>query len=211
MDSNLPDFRIAVGGPSENAFTAEVLTASDPAAAKRLDALVADGTSARLWVPAAKSRADAFAPSADLRGVRDLPVLVIAAAAAGNLEKAVAELRGELRDAQVRADVANGPELAGALADGDEPPRRRGRRAVQPGHARRGGHDGRDALDVALPGLPGRPQRRLDRRRPTGRAGWLVVRLAALVAHLRLCTSVVGRRGRLARGVKYQCGCTCGI
>ena len=121
VDSNLPDFRIAVGGPEENAFTAELLTASDPAAAKRLDALLADGTSARLWVPAAKSRADAFAPSADLRGVRDLPVLVIAAAAAGNLQKAVAELRGELRDALVRADVANGPELAGALANGDEP------------------------------------------------------------------------------------------
>ena len=43
VDSNLPDFRIALGGPEENAFTAELLTACDPAAAKRLDALLADG------------------------------------------------------------------------------------------------------------------------------------------------------------------------
>ena len=30
LDSNLPDFRIALGGPSVNAFTAEVLSACDP-------------------------------------------------------------------------------------------------------------------------------------------------------------------------------------
>ncbi len=30
LDSNLPDFRIALGGPSENAFTSEVLAACDP-------------------------------------------------------------------------------------------------------------------------------------------------------------------------------------
>jgi len=121
VDSNLPDFRIAVGGPQENAFTSELLTACDPAVAKRLDALVADGNSARLWVPAAKSRAAAFAPSADLRGVRDLPVLIIAAAEPGDLDQAIADLRGELVQGSVRADVAGGQDLAAsALADGDE-------------------------------------------------------------------------------------------
>ena len=54
LDSNLPDFRIALGGPSENAFTAEVLAACDPAVAKRLAQLVADGGAARLWVPASQ-------------------------------------------------------------------------------------------------------------------------------------------------------------
>ena len=122
VDSNLPDFRIAVGGPEENAFTSELLTACDPAVAKRLDALLADGNAARLWVPAAKSRAAAFAPSADLRGVRDLPVLIIAAGEPGDLDQAVADLRGELAVGSVRADVAGGQDLAaGALADGDEP------------------------------------------------------------------------------------------
>ena len=122
VDSNLPDFRIAVGGPEENAFTAELLTACDPAVAKRLDALLADGSAARLWVPAAKSRAAAFAPSADLRGLRDLPVLIIAAGEPGDLDQAVADLRGELAVGSVRADVAGGQDLAaGALADGDEP------------------------------------------------------------------------------------------
>ena len=80
MDSNLPDFRIALGGPAENAFTAEVLAAADPPVAKQLAALVADGGAARLWVPAARSRAAAFAPDADLRGPRDLPVLIVAPA-----------------------------------------------------------------------------------------------------------------------------------
>ena len=121
VDSNLPDFRIALGGPEENAFTSELLTACDPAVAKRLDALLADGNSARLWVPAAQSRAAAFAPSADLRGVRDLPVLIVAAAEPGDLDQALAELRGELAGGSVRADVAGGQDLAaGALADGDE-------------------------------------------------------------------------------------------
>ena len=121
VDSNLPDFRIALGGPEENAFTSELLTACDPAVAKRLDALLADGNSARLWVPAAQSRAAAFAPSADLRGVRDLPVLIVAAAEPGDLDQALAELRGELAGGSVRADVAGGHDLAaGALADGDE-------------------------------------------------------------------------------------------
>ena len=121
VDSNLPDFRIALGGPQENAFTSELLTASAPAVAKRLDALLADGSSARLWVPAGKSRAAAFAPSADLRGVRDLPVLIVAAAEPGDLDQALADLRGELVHGSVRADVAGGQDrAAGALADGDE-------------------------------------------------------------------------------------------
>ena len=121
VDSNLPDFRVAVGGPDENAFTSELLTACDPAVAKRLDALLADGGSARLWVPAAQSRAAAFAPSADLRGVRDLPVLIVATAEPGDLDQAVAGLRDELAGGSVLADVAGGQDLAaGALADGDE-------------------------------------------------------------------------------------------
>ena len=201
VDSNLPDFRIALGGPEENAFTSELLTACDPAVAKRLDALLADGNSARLWVPAAQSRAAAFAPSADLRGVRDLPVLIVAAAEPGDLDQALAELRGELAGGSVRADVDGRPGPGGGRARRRRRgPRRRGRRAVQPGHPGRGGHARRDAVDVALPRLRRLAERRLDRRRPAGRAGRLVVRLAALVAHVQLRPRVLGRGGRLARG-----------
>jgi alpha-mannosidase len=107
VDSNLPDFRIALGGPSENAFTAEVIAACDPTVAKRLAALVADGVGARLWVPAAQPRWAAFAPSADLRGPRDLPVLIVAPAAPAELGKAITELLADVQAGTIRADVAD--------------------------------------------------------------------------------------------------------
>ena len=117
LDSNLPDFRIALGGPSSNEFTAEVLAACDPSVAKRLSALVAEEGTARLWVPALRSRAAAFAPGADLRGPRDLPVLIVASADPATLEQAIAELSRDLMDQQVTADLCDGD----ALAPGDEP------------------------------------------------------------------------------------------
>ena len=117
VDSNLPDFRIALGGPSENAFTAEVLAASDPSVAKRLATLVAERGAARLWVPAARSRAAAFAPGADLRGPRDLPVLIVATGEPTSLEAAVGELGDAMFLQAVPADGC-GTEV---LAPGDAP------------------------------------------------------------------------------------------
>jgi hypothetical protein len=130
LDSNLPDFRIALGGPSSNAFTAEVLAACDPAVAKRLATLVTDAGTARLWVPAARSRASAFAPGADLRGPRDLPVLIVAAADPADLEAAARALLRDLAEQRMTAEVceadsASAPAGAspadhhGALAPGD--------------------------------------------------------------------------------------------
>ena len=121
IDSNLPDFRIALGGPEENAFTAEVLAACDPAVAKRLAALLADGAGARLWVPAGQPRAAAFAPSADLRGPRDLPVLIVASAHPAELGKAVSSLVADLRGSGTVARGRGGRHAAGVdepLADG---------------------------------------------------------------------------------------------
>jgi alpha-mannosidase len=117
LDSNLPDFRIALGGPSSNAFTAEVLAGCDPAVAKRLSALVAEDGAARLWVPATKSRAAAFGPGADLRGPRDLPVLIVAAADPAGLDAAVAELTRDLMDQRLPAGTCE----SDALAPGDAP------------------------------------------------------------------------------------------
>jgi alpha-mannosidase len=105
-DSNLPDVRISVGGPAVNPFTAEVLSAARYA--------LADGTT-RVWVPAARGRAETFAPSADVRGVSDLPVLVVA----GNgLAAAVDALTADLSDALIEGigDTA-GPAADASLAD----------------------------------------------------------------------------------------------
>jgi alpha-mannosidase len=110
-DSNLPDVRIAVGGPDVNAFTAEVLSAAGPGYAK----IVAGGEQTRVWVPAARSRAEAFGPSADVRGVADLPVLIVASAGPDELAAAVGALAQDLADAWVE-----GVEDAG---DGGERPR----------------------------------------------------------------------------------------
>ncbi len=117
VDSNLPDFRVALGGPESNAFTAEVLAACDPTVAKRLAQLTTDAGAARLWVPAAKSRTVAFAPGADVRGPRDLPVLIVATAEAAALSAAVGELVRDLSFQVIPADVAD----TGVLAPGDVP------------------------------------------------------------------------------------------
>jgi alpha-mannosidase len=117
VDSNLPDFRVSLGGPSENAFTAEVLAACDPAMAKRLAQLVSDAGAARLWVPAAKGRDAAFAPGADLRGPRDLPVLIVATAEPGALAQAISELERDLMFEVIPADACG----SDVLAPGDAP------------------------------------------------------------------------------------------
>jgi alpha-mannosidase len=102
-DSNLPDVRIVIGGPEVNGFTAEVTSAARPEYAKALAA-----GAARLWVPAARSRADAFGPDADLRGAADLPALIVAGAGPDDLAAAVAALAEDLADAVVDADDLGG-------------------------------------------------------------------------------------------------------
>jgi hypothetical protein len=124
-DSNLPDVRIAVGGPEVNPFTAEVLSAAGPGYAKALAARLAAGSgTARLWVPASRDRADAFGPDADVRGACDLPVLIVAGTGPGELAAAVTALAGDLADAVVDAGglADAGPEAGGPEAgDGERP------------------------------------------------------------------------------------------
>jgi alpha-mannosidase len=108
VDSNLPDFRIALGGPDQNSFTAEVLAQAGVGAREALAA------GARIWVPAGRSRADAFAPSADLRGPGDLPVLIVAAADMG---AEIAALIADLDDAVIEVpSVAGGGTGAGSAS-----------------------------------------------------------------------------------------------
>lgn len=92
LDSNLPDVRIAVGGPSHNAFTAAVFEAAGPAYRAEFDRQLGATGSARVWVPATRPLAEVWTPSADLTGLRDLPVLVVSD---------VADLVADLADARV--------------------------------------------------------------------------------------------------------------
>ena len=114
LDSNLPDFRICVGGPEENALTAQVLAAAGPAAAAVITAKLSAGAG-RVWLPALQSRASAFAAGADLRGALDLPVLVIAAA---DLAAAVGDLTADLADAVIDVPHVVHPDTAPANAAG---------------------------------------------------------------------------------------------
>ena len=89
VDSNLPDARITLGGPEANDFTAAVLAAADPAYTAEVKRQLARGR-ARVFVPAAKSLDSVWVPDADLRGVLDLPVLIVAGD--GAVDAVVADL-----------------------------------------------------------------------------------------------------------------------
>ena len=117
LDSNLPDVRIALGGPEQNPFTAEVLAAAGPGAGRELAAQLSARGWARLWVPAAISREQAFRPGADLRGARDLPVLIVAG---GDLAAAIAAVTADLADAVIESKPGLRPGAAsgGAASDG---------------------------------------------------------------------------------------------
>ena len=101
LDSNLPDFRICLCGPDDNTMTASILQAAGPAGDDLARQLAAGGA-ARLWVPAARSRADAFAAGADLRGPLDLPVLLVSAT---DLAAEIASLAADLADAVIEAQA----------------------------------------------------------------------------------------------------------
>jgi hypothetical protein len=131
LDSNLPDFRICLGGPDDNELTSRVLAAAGPDAAAALDAQLATHGAARLWLPASRSRGDAFGPGADLRGPLDLPVLIIAAT---DLAAQTQRLAADLADAVIEVPLAD----AGGSRSGYGA-RAAHRRAPQPRHAERPG------------------------------------------------------------------------
>jgi alpha-mannosidase len=89
-DSNLPDIRIAVG---DTTFTAEVLASADPSFAALLTA------TGRVYVPPVRPLDETWMPDADLRGVRDLPVLIVT-------DAALPGLIADLDDAEITVDQA---------------------------------------------------------------------------------------------------------
>ena len=106
VDSNLPDARIALGGPDQNDFTAAVLAQADPVYADELKRQLYASGAARVWVPPVSPLAEQWVPGADLSGVRALPVLIVAGA---DLDAAVAAVVEDLADFEivVTQDVAS--------------------------------------------------------------------------------------------------------
>ena len=100
-DSNLPDFRIAVGGPADNAFVAKVLDKAGPAARAELENQMFKQGWARLLVGAQLPLADSWVPNADLRGPGALPVLVVAGRDGAATAAAVASLCREVESGHV--------------------------------------------------------------------------------------------------------------
>jgi alpha-mannosidase len=114
VDSNVPDCRIALGGPDVNPWTARLLAKLGPGGP--LAAVGSTGRGAggggRVWVPAGRPRERVFGPGADVRGDRDLPVLIITGS---DLAAAVTALAGDLAGPVIEADCAGGspdPPLA---------------------------------------------------------------------------------------------------
>ncbi|MEN3356236.1 MAG: hypothetical protein V7637_218, partial [Mycobacteriales bacterium] len=101
VDSNLPDVRLAIGGPDRNAFTAAVLAAAGPAYAAELTRQLDAAGTARLWVPAERPLTEVWQPNADLRAPLALPVLIVAGRGAAALAGALADLTADLDDATI--------------------------------------------------------------------------------------------------------------
>lgn len=104
VDSNLPDVRIALGGPSRNSFTEAVLSAADPAYTAELQRQLAKTGRARVWVPAATPLAAVWVPGADLRAADALPVLILDGNGPRKLAAAIAAVVTDLGDAVIVVD-----------------------------------------------------------------------------------------------------------
>ncbi|GIF53723.1 glycosyl hydrolase family 38 [Asanoa ferruginea] len=108
IDSNLPDVRISVGSPARNAFTAAVLAAAGPDHAAAFDRQLAATGAVRMWLPAARPLDEVWQPSADLTGLRDLPVLLVAST--DDDAAAVAALVADLAEFSVPVAGSFSPE-----------------------------------------------------------------------------------------------------
>ena len=186
VDSNLPDVRISLGGPDQNAFTAAVLAEADPAYTEELKRQLYSIGAARVWVPSAAPLADEWVPGADLRGVQALPVLVIAGA---SLDVAVAAVVADLADAEIDVEQQV-PAEHGAV-------RVAHRRGAQPRNAKLRRGFRRHAAHLAHAFVHRLAVRNLDRPAAANGARRLQLPAAALDPHVRLCAGL--RRRRLAR------------
>lgn len=184
VDSNLPDARIALGGPDRNTFTKAVLAEAAPAYTAELQRQLAKTGTARVWVPAANPLARAWLPGADLRAPCALPVLVIDGRDEKHL-RAAGRRPGRRRDRRAPAGRAANGAVRGSHGRAAQPWGAQLRRRLRGHPAHRA-----DAVvhRLALRGL--------DRPAATHRPGWLEFPTPALDPPLRLRACL--RRRRLA-------------
>jgi alpha-mannosidase len=126
-DSNLPDVRICIGRPEHNPLAAAVLGSAGRAFRAELDTQLASRGTARCWAPAARPPAGRSLPGTDLRGARDLPVLLVAGVDEAWTARAVAELAGEAGNGHI---VVHQPASLFSAGAGTVPPEAAGRTAV---------------------------------------------------------------------------------
>ena len=190
VDSNLPDVRIALGGPDQNAFTAAVLAEADAAYTEELKRQLYATGAARVWVPSAAPLADEWVPGADLRRVQALPVLVIAGA---SLEVAVGSIVEDLADAEI--------DVEQQAPSGLEPFDVAHRRGAQPRNAWLRCGIRRHPAHLADAFVHGLAVRNLDRPAAAYRSRRLQLPAAALDPHLRLRAGL----RRQAIGERWEC------
>ena len=104
IDSNLPDVRLAIGRPEENHFVASVLDEADAGYRAELDRQLASSGQARLWVPDDGAALRRNEPITDLRGARDLPVLIVAGVDPDQTAAALDALTADLADGVIGVD-----------------------------------------------------------------------------------------------------------
>jgi alpha-mannosidase len=104
IDSNLPDVRVAIGGPDQNAFVNTLLDAVEPGYRADLDRQLTARGWARLWIPEERGARDEREPIPDLRDPRALPVLVVAGRDAGATIQAIEAVIADLGEGRVAVD-----------------------------------------------------------------------------------------------------------
>ena len=118
IDSNLPDVRLVIGGRGENAFLDRLLEEAGQGYADELARQLSEAGSARMWVPAEVAPGRRPEPIPDLRGVRDLPVLVVSGVDTTRTTQAVEALIADLTDGVVVVEQPSElDEVAGHVDD----------------------------------------------------------------------------------------------
>jgi alpha-mannosidase len=96
IDSNLPDVRLVIGVRGENVFLDQLLEEAGPRYAEELARQLSESGSAQMWVPAERPSGGRLEPIQDLRGVRDLPVLVVSGVDGTRTAQAIEALVADL-------------------------------------------------------------------------------------------------------------------
>ena len=188
IDSNLPDVRLVIGGRGENAFLDRLLEDAGPRYADELDRQLSEESSARMWVPAEVPSGRRPEPIPDLRGVRDLPVLVLSGVDTERTTQAVEALIADLADGVAVVKQPN--ELAGDTGHVDDHTVAVLNRGL-PGFNVEA--DGSLYLSL-LRSCSGWPSSVLDRSTASFRAQRVELPVPALEPHLRVRADILGRR-----------------